>query len=178
MTEPDLTASIPPAVLARASAAAEGYDPKARLWPVFKAILWLYKVTCVRHVKISGREQIVPGGRILVSNHARVSDSFLLPFIFGRLHGMAQVEAFTLPVAGAALFLIALVFLVPVLQPVLLPLFWFAAKAGFLLFFFIWVRGTMPRFRYDQLMGFAWKFLFPVAVANLLVTAILVAWIG
>jgi 1-acyl-sn-glycerol-3-phosphate acyltransferase len=103
MTEPDLIASIPPAVLARASAAAEGYDPKARLWPVLKAILWLYKVTCVRHVKVSGREQIVPGGRILVSNHARVSDSFLLPFIFGRLHGMAQVEAFTLPVLGPLL---------------------------------------------------------------------------
>jgi 1-acyl-sn-glycerol-3-phosphate acyltransferase len=89
--------------MARASAAAEGYDPKARLWPVFKAILWLYKIVCVRHVRVSGRERIVAGGRILVSNHARVSDSFLLPFIFGRLHGMAQVEAFTLPVLGPLL---------------------------------------------------------------------------
>ena len=103
MTQPDETASIPPSVLARASAAAEGYDAKARLWPVFKAILWLYKVICVRHVRIAGRERIVPGGRILVSNHARVSDSFLLPFIFGRLHGMAQVESFTLPVLGPLL---------------------------------------------------------------------------
>jgi NADH-quinone oxidoreductase subunit H len=42
----------------------------------------------------------------------------------------------------------------------------------------MWVRGTLPRFRYDQLMGFAWKFLFPVAVANLLVTGFLVAWLG
>ena len=50
-----------------------------------------------------------------------------------------------------------------------------AAKTGSLLFLFIWVRGTLPRFRYDQLMGFAWKFLFPVAVLNLLVTGILVA---
>ena len=103
MTQPDLSDSIPPAVLARASAAAEGYDPKARLWPVFKAILWLYKVLCVRRVRVSGRERIVPGGRILVSNHARVSDSFLLPFIFGRLHGMAQVESFTLPILGSIL---------------------------------------------------------------------------
>jgi 1-acyl-sn-glycerol-3-phosphate acyltransferase len=103
MTQPDPTASIPPSVLARASAAAEGYDPKARLWPVFKAVMWLYKVTCVRHVRVSGRERIVPGGRILVSNHARVSDSFLLPFIFGRLHGMAQVESFTLPILGSLL---------------------------------------------------------------------------
>jgi NADH-quinone oxidoreductase subunit H len=45
----------------------------------------------------------------------------------------------------------------------------------FLVFLFIWIRCTLPRFRYDQLMRFAWTFLFPVAVANLLVTAFLVA---
>lgn len=103
MTQPDLSASIPPSVLARAAAAAEGYDPKARLWPVFKTILWLYRTICVRQVRVQGRERIVSGARILVSNHARVSDSFLLPFIFGRLHGMAQVEAFTLPILGPLL---------------------------------------------------------------------------
>jgi NADH-quinone oxidoreductase subunit H len=66
-------------------------------------------------------------------------------------------------------------FLVPLLQPVLVPLFWFLAKAGLLIFLFIWIRGTLPRFRYDQLMRFAWTFLFPVAVVNLLVTGLLVA---
>ncbi len=50
-----------------------------------------------------------------------------------------------------------------------MPLFWFCAKVGALLFMFIWVRGTLPRFRYDQLMRFAWTFLFPVALVNLLV---------
>jgi NADH-quinone oxidoreductase subunit H len=39
----------------------------------------------------------------------------------------------------------------------------------------MWVRGTLPRFRYDQLMRFAWKFLFPVAMLNLMVTGLLVA---
>ena len=57
-----------------------------------------------------------------------------------------------------------------------IPLFWFCAKTGAILFTFIWVRGTMPRFRYDQLMGFAWKTLFPVAMINLLITGLLVAW--
>jgi NADH-quinone oxidoreductase subunit H len=67
------------------------------------------------------------------------------------------------------------VFLIPALQGALLPLFWFAAKTGTLLFLFIWIRGTLPRFRYDQLMAFAWKFMFPVAVLNLLVTGLMVA---
>ena len=62
------------------------------------------------------------------------------------------------------------------LKPVLIPLFWYCAKTGALLFVWIWVRGTLPRFRYDQLMRFAWTFLFPVAVVNLLVTGLMVAW--
>jgi NADH-quinone oxidoreductase subunit H len=44
-----------------------------------------------------------------------------------------------------------------------------------LLFVFIWVRGTLPRFRYDQLMRFAWIVLFPLAMLNLLVTGLAVA---
>jgi NADH-quinone oxidoreductase subunit H len=84
-------------------------------------------------------------------------------------------DRYTLPVAGAVSFAIGVAFLVPAVQRILLPPFWFAAKAGFLLFVFIWVRGTLPRFRYDQLMGFTWKFLFPVGMLNLLVTALLVA---
>ena len=84
----------------------------------------------------------------------------------------------TLPVFGVLLLAIAAVFLLPVVQEWLLPLFWFGAKTGSVLFTFMWVRGTLPRFRYDQLMGFTWKFLFPVAVVNLLVTGFLVAWLG
>jgi NADH-quinone oxidoreductase subunit H len=64
----------------------------------------------------------------------------------------------------------------PPLLEAVLPLFWFAAKVFCFLFLYIWVRGTLPRFRYDQLMSFGWKFLLPVAIANLLATAIAVAW--
>jgi NADH-quinone oxidoreductase subunit H len=39
------------------------------------------------------------------------------------------------------------------------------------LFFYVWTRGTLPRFRYDQLMDFGWKLLLPVSLANLVVTS-------
>jgi NADH-quinone oxidoreductase subunit H len=53
----------------------------------------------------------------------------------------------------------------------LAPVFWFVSKVFCFLFLYIWVRGTLPRFRYDQLMGFGWKFLMPVAIANIVVTS-------
>jgi NADH-quinone oxidoreductase subunit H len=81
----------------------------------------------------------------------------------------------TLPVFGIIFLIIAAVFLLPIMQSWLIPLFWFCAKTGTILFGFMWIRGTLPRFRYDQLMGFTWKFLFPVAILNLLVTGFLVA---
>jgi NADH-quinone oxidoreductase subunit H len=64
----------------------------------------------------------------------------------------------------------------PEILQVLLPVFWFVAKIFCFLFLYIWVRGTLPRFRYDQLMDFGWKFLLPLAIANLVATAIAVAW--
>jgi len=47
----------------------------------------------------------------------------------------------------------------------------FLAKVGAILFFYIWMRWTLPRYRYDQLMSFGWKWMFPLSVANLIVTA-------
>ena len=67
------------------------------------------------------------------------------------------------------------IFLVPIVATILLPLFWFLAKVSIILFIYIWVRGTLPRFRYDQLMNFAWTVLFPIAIVNLFITALTVA---
>lgn len=53
----------------------------------------------------------------------------------------------------------------------LLGVFYFFAKILFFLFLYIWLRGTLPRFRFDQLMDFGWKFLMPVAILNIIVTA-------
>jgi NADH-quinone oxidoreductase subunit H len=63
----------------------------------------------------------------------------------------------------------------PILQMVL-PVIWFCLKVFFFMFLYVWVRWTLPRFRYDQLMAFGWKFLLPVAIANIVVTALVVAW--
>ena len=96
-------------------------------------------------------------------------------------HGINYVRPFdriTLPIFGVIFLGCAGIFLVPILVPILMPIFWFLAKVSFLLFVFIWIRATLPRFRYDQLMAFAWKFLFPVALVNLLLTGFFVALVS
>jgi NADH-quinone oxidoreductase subunit H len=55
---------------------------------------------------------------------------------------------------------------------------WFLIKVGAILFFYIWMRWTLPRYRYDQLMQFGWKVLLPLSVLNLLVTAAGVLYFG
>ena len=56
----------------------------------------------------------------------------------------------------------------------ILQIFTFTAKVTFLVLFFIWVRWTVPRFRYDQLMNLGWKVMLPLGIANLVVTAIVI----
>jgi NADH-quinone oxidoreductase subunit H len=56
-----------------------------------------------------------------------------------------------------------------------MPIFWFCLKVFFFMFLYVWVRWTLPRFRYDQLMAFGWKVLLPLAIANLVLTGLFVA---
>jgi len=107
---------------------------------------------------------------------------FALAGLIALYHGLnpaRRKDKYTLP-AAALLFLgLAAIFglslFVPVLKEIVMALFGFCGKIGLLLFLFIWVRGTLPRFRYDQLMRFAWIFLFPLSMINLLVTGLVVA---
>ena len=55
---------------------------------------------------------------------------------------------------------------------VLLGIFWFLVKASFFLFLYFWLRASLPRFRYDQLMAFGWKFLVPLGLFNIFFMAI------
>ena len=115
---------------------------------------------------------------------AKYGSSFVPVVIFAAAgvialyHGMQahlKMDKLTFPVFGIIFLVCAAVLLLPMVQQWLLPLFWLCSKVGGLLFVFIWIRGTLPRFRYDQLMSFTWKFLFPAAMLNLLVTGFLVA---
>lgn len=65
----------------------------------------------------------------------------------------------------------------PILSAIF-PILWFVAKVLAFLMLYIWVRATLPRFRYDQLMAFGWKFLLPVAILNIIATSLVLALRG
>ena len=52
---------------------------------------------------------------------------------------------------------------------------WLLAKVLFFIFMYMWIRWTLPRYRYNQLMDIGWKIFLPLAIANLAVTAIIVS---
>jgi NADH-quinone oxidoreductase subunit H len=62
--------------------------------------------------------------------------------------------------------------------PFLPPFVWFSLKVAALIFVFIWLRWTFPRFRYDQLMAFGWKVLLPLSLLNIVVTGVVMTWLG
>lgn len=57
--------------------------------------------------------------------------------------------------------------------PILPPVIWFVIKVIIFMFIYVWVRGTLPRFRYDQLMRFGWLVLFPIGILNVMITALI-----
>ena len=107
----------------------------------------------------------LPGALLLIGGVALVYDTAILQ------RGIARIQLAVISVG--ALVLGAICF-IPSVMPVVQGPFWFLLKVVFLLFFYVWTRGTLPRFRYDQLMDFGWKFLLPVALANLVVTSFVV----
>ncbi|MGC2530385.1 MAG: NADH-quinone oxidoreductase subunit H [Candidatus Acidiferrum sp.] len=86
--------------------------------------------------------------------------------LFGRL---------VLPGVGAALAAVGVALIVfPAVNEFVQGPFWLLSKIFVFLFVYVWMRGTLPRFRYDQLMSFGWKLLLPVSIANVVITAFVI----
>jgi NADH-quinone oxidoreductase subunit H len=77
-----------------------------------------------------------------------------------------------LPVLGLVLGGVGILTAMPFAITFIQGPFWFLTKVLFFLFVYVWVRGTLPRLRYDQLMGIGWKFLLPVSLANVVLTSL------
>ena len=101
----------------------------------------------------------------------------LMLFYHSQAHPPGK-QRLSMQVFGGIFALIGAAFLLEPVRTLFAAPFWFAAKSGFFLFLYIWIRGTLPRFRYDQLMNFGWKILFPIGIANVLVTGVMVALFG
>jgi len=86
--------------------------------------------------------------------------------IFGRI---------LLPGLGAAITAIGAALLIfPAVNEFIQGPFWLLSKVFVFLFIYVWMRGTLPRFRYDQLMSFGWKLLLPVSIANVILTSFVI----
>lgn len=97
-----------------------------------------------------------------------IFDGLRYETIFGRI---------LLPGAGTALAALgAGLVVMPQVNELVQGPFWFFSKVFVFLFVYIWMRGTLPRFRYDQLMSFGWKFLLPVSIANVVLTSAVILW--
>jgi NADH:ubiquinone oxidoreductase subunit H len=97
--------------------------------------------------------------------------------VFDGLRYETLLGRVVLPGIGTVLAVIgvALIIFAPV-NDAIQGVFWFLAKVFTFLFIYVWMRGTLPRFRYDQLMSFGWKFLLPVSIANVVLTSAVVLW--
>jgi len=80
-----------------------------------------------------------------------------------------------LPVVGTLITVLGLVFIVfPHVNAFIQAPFWFISKVLLFLFVYVWMRGTLPRFRYDQLMAFGWKLLLPISMANVAISSFVI----
>ena len=89
------------------------------------------------------------------------------------MRGIARIQLAVVTLLAIGLGALCLA---PAVMPVIEGPFWFTVKVGLLMFFYVWVRSTLPRMRYDQLMSFGWKLLLPVSLMNLLATSLWIVW--
>ena len=131
-------------------------------WFVFKQPLgFLLYLTCaIAETNRAPFDLAEAESELVAGYHTEYSSMRFSMFFIGEYANMLAVSA-----VGATLFFGGWG------GPLLPSIFWFVGKVFLFMFFYIWLRATFPRMRYDQLMGFGWKVLFPLALLNTMVTA-------
>jgi NADH-quinone oxidoreductase subunit H len=109
--------------------------------------------------------------------------AILIPFGLWIIWDGIRYETFfgriILPGLGTVITALGAIFIVfPAVNEFIQGPFWLLSKIFVFLFVYVWMRGTLPRFRYDQLMSFGWKLLLPVSLANAVITASVILWKG
>ncbi len=111
----------------------------------------------------------IPTGAFAVAGLALIAHGVRYLTIFGRV---------VLPALGLLLCGLAALLASPGINELAQGPFWFLIKVAIFLFIYVWVRGTLPRFRYDQLMAIGWKLLLPLAILNVVLTSLAIVWTG
>jgi NADH-quinone oxidoreductase subunit H len=105
----------------------------------------------------------IPAAAFALAGLALIAHGVRYLTIFGRI---------VLPVIGLALCGLGALCALPAVIEFVQGPFWFLLKVGIFLFVYVWLRGTLPRFRYDQLMNFGWKVLLPLSILNVVITSL------
>jgi len=111
----------------------------------------------------------IPTGAFALAGLALIAHGVRYLTIFGRV---------LLPTLGLILCGLAALLASPGINELAQGPFWFLIKVAIFLFIYVWVRGTLPRFRYDQLMAIGWKLLLPLAILNVVLTSLAIVWTG
>jgi NADH-quinone oxidoreductase subunit H len=114
-----------------------------------------------------GWSRYIPSAAFAVAGLALIVHGFRYHTLLGR---------FVLPALGLALCALGLLFTRPGVPDFIQGPFWFLLKIVIFLFVYVWVRGTLPRLRYDQLMNFGWKVLLPFSILNVVITSLAIVW--
>jgi NADH-quinone oxidoreductase subunit H len=116
-----------------------------------------------------------PQTALFAWTHYIPTAAFVLAGLALFAHGVRYLTIFgriVLPVLGVVLFALGVLFAFPGVIGFVQGPFWFLLKIVVFLFIYVWVRGTLPRFRYDQLMNFGWKVLLPLSIVNVVITSL------
>lgn len=158
-------ALIGPILLAGSLSLKSITDAQAGLWfvvPQFVAFV-VYAISAVAETNRAPFDLPEAETELVSGFHTEYSSMRFAMFFLGEYANMWVVAC-----------VCAIMFLGGYTGPFLPPLVWFLLKVLAFMFFYLWLRATLPRLRYDQLMNLGWKILIPIALANLLITSIIV----